>query len=187
MNIVQIGANRGNDDLTRILGNIQPDILILIEPFKLHNETLKKNYKSINNLYIENIAIDKVSNQEINFYYHLDDGPGYEVASLDPKHIYEKHTHLDKNRISSFQVKTMNINDLFNKYELYNIDILFIDAEGNDDNIIKSIEFEKFKINKIYFENLHIKDHNVYDLLESKGYKITKRTGTNGWCSLAEK
>ena len=30
MNIVQIGANRGNDDLSQIIGNNRPDKLILV-------------------------------------------------------------------------------------------------------------------------------------------------------------
>lgn len=187
MNIVQIGANRGNDDLSKIINGINPNLLILVEPFNVHNEKLLEFYSNIKNLHIENVAIDEISNEEILFYYHLDDGPGYEVASLDPKHIYERHTHLDRNRISSIKVKTLNINDLFKKYELDKIDILFIDAEGHDDTIIKSIDFENCLIDKIYFENLHIKDFSIYDFLEGKNYNLIKKTGTNNWCSLAEK
>jgi FkbM family methyltransferase len=187
MKIVQIGANRGNDDLTKIIGNNQPDLLILVEPFKLHNDTLNKNYSWVNNFHIENVAISNTTGDEIDFYYHLDDGPGYEVASLDPKHIYERHTHLSKDRVSSFKVKTLNINDLFDQFGLTNIDILFIDAEGHDDEIIKTINFEKYNIEQIYFENLHIKDMGIYSLLESQNYNIIKNTGTNGWCSLAKK
>lgn len=187
MNVVQVGANKGDDDLSVLLNNTQPNILILVEPLNLHNSKLEKFYSWVQNLYIENIAIDLTSNNDVTFYYHLDDGPGYEVSSLDPKHIYEKHSHLKRERISSIQTKTMNINDLFDKYNLRKIDILFIDAEGLDDTIIKSIDYEKFEINQIYFENLHIRDLTIYDFLIKKKYEIIKTTGTNGWCSLAKK
>lgn len=187
MIIIQIGANRGNDDLTKIINDNEPDLLLLVEPLKVHNENLEKNYSWVKNLYIENIAISDITNDEIDFYYHLDDGPGYEVASIYPEHIYERHLHLSKDRIEKISVKTMIINDLFEKYNLTNIDILFIDAEGNDDTIIKSIDFSKFNIKYIYFENLHIKDNNIYDFLKHMNYSILTHTGTNNWCSLATK
>jgi FkbM family methyltransferase len=187
MIIIQIGANKGNDDLTKIINNEQPDLLILVEPFKLHNENLKKNYSWVNNFHVENLAISDITGDEIDFYYHLDDGPSYEVASLDPKHIYEKHKHLSENKISSFKVKTCKINDLFDKYNLIKINILYIDAEGYDDKIIKTINFKKYDIDEIYFENLHLQDPTIYSLLESIGYVITKNTGHNGWSSLAKK
>ena len=187
MKIVQIGANRANDDLSLIIGKNQPEILILVEPLQVHNDQLRDYYHWIKNLHIENIAISDYSNDEINFYYHLDDGPGYEVASLDPKHIYERHTHLHKERISSIKVKTLTVNDLFNKYNLKDIDVLFIDAEGADDAIIKNLNFDYYNIKNIYFENLHIKDLKIYEFLISKNYKITLNVGMNGWSSLAEK
>jgi FkbM family methyltransferase len=187
MNVVQIGANKGDDDLSILLNNKQPNVLILVEPLNLHNSKLEKFYHWVENLHIENVAIDLISNNDVTFYYHLDDSPGYEVSSLDPKHIYERHQHLKKERISSIQIKTLNINDLFEKYNLRKIDILFIDAEGLDDTIIKSINYDRFEITRIYFENLHIKDLRIYEFLIEKNYKITKTIGTNGWCSLAEK
>lgn len=187
MKIVQIGANRGNDDLSLLIQNRQPEILVLVEPLSIHNDQLSNHYSWVDNLHIENIAISDISNDEINFYYHLDDGPGYEVASLDPRHIYERHTHLSKERVSCVKVKTMNINDLLNKYNLKNIDILFIDAEGSDDMIIKTLDFTEYDIKNIYFENLHIKDLNIYNFLLEKNYKITLNVGMNGWSSLAQK
>lgn len=186
MNIVQIGANRGNDDLSRIIGDTQPSKLVLVEPMSLHNNTLKEHYSWVKNLFIENSVINE-NEDNVTFYYHLDDGPGYEVASLEKEHIYQRHTHLSAERIESLIVNSMNINSLFDKYDLTEIDVLFIDAEGNDDTIIKTINFNKFIIKKIYFENLHIKDNNIYNFLIKKGYSITEKIGHNNWTSLAQK
>lgn len=191
MNIIQIGANRGNDDVSEIIGNQQPTKLILVEPMKLHNEALNKFYHWVDNKFIENIVIDLENGKEVEFFYHDNDAPNYEISSLSKEHFF-KHSHVGNPNTSSFHeglksffIKSLNINDLFRKYELNHIDILFIDAEGHDDAIIKSIDFDNFKISKLYFENLHIKDNNIYQYLESKGFKITHQVGHNGWTSLA--
>jgi len=187
MNIIQIGANRGNDDVSELIGNQQPNNLILVEPMKLHNEALNNFYSWVNNKFIENIVIDVEGGKDVEFFYHENDAPNYEISSLSKEHFYPKHPHVVSNDgLKSFFIKSVNINELFKKYELNHIDILFIDAEGHDDAIIKSIDFNNFKISKLYFENLHIKDNGIYPYLESKGYKITHQVGHNGWTSLAE-
>jgi FkbM family methyltransferase len=186
---VQIGANRGNDDLTLLLEGFkgQDNKLILVEPMKLHNQALNDIYGWVKELHIENIVIDNIEKDEVEFFYHPNDAPHYEIASLSKEHIYVRHTGLPEEGIQSFMIKAMSINSLFRKYELTDIDILFIDAEGLDDAIISSIEFASFNIKKIYFENLHIKNPEIYAYLESKGYKTTRQVGYNGWSSLAEK
>jgi hypothetical protein len=80
----------------------------------------------------------------------------------------------------------MKINEVFEKYKLKEIDILFIDAEGLDDEIIKTIDFNKYKISRIYFENLHLKDANIYEYLSNFGYTIKRKVGFMGWSDLAE-
>jgi hypothetical protein len=187
MNIIQIGANRGNDDVSEIIGNQQPDKLILVEPMKLHNEALNNYYHWVGNKFIENVVIDIEGGKDVEFFYHENDAPNYEISSLSKDHFFPKHPHvLSNDGLKSFFIKSVNINELFRKYELNHIDILFIDAEGHDDAIIKSIDFDSFKISKLYFENLHIKDSGIYSYLESKGYKINHQVGHNGWTSLAE-
>ena len=55
MNIVQLGACVGNDDLTKLIGESQPNILILVEPMSIHNEKITECYNNITNKHIENI------------------------------------------------------------------------------------------------------------------------------------
>ena len=40
MVVVQIGANRGNDDFTEIIKNKKIEKLILVEPLDFHNQSL---------------------------------------------------------------------------------------------------------------------------------------------------
>ena len=91
----------------------------------------------------------------------MDDGPGFEVASVDINHI-TKHYPNTVDRVVKTSIESITINDLFEKHNLSKIDILFIDAEGIDDIIIRSIDFSKIEINQIYFENLHIKINTLF-------------------------
>lgn len=187
MIVVQIGTNRAYDDLTDMIAGVDVSKLILVEPIHFHNEKILECYGSRPNVVVENIAISiDPADTALSFYLHSNDGPKYEVASVDIEHVAKHYGH-DKSGIFELKVNSLTINELFDKHSLQKIDILFIDAEGIDDKIIKSINFDKFDISKIYFENLHLTEQDIYQFLQSKGYGIVHRTGTNGWCSLAQK
>ncbi len=185
MNIVQIGTCVANDDLTEIIKTNIPEILILVEPMSIHNHLINQCYSGTKNVFIENLAITTRDEEEMVFYYHKNDGPMYEVSSTDIYHILKHGYNIDG--VVELKVRCIKINSLFDNYGLTKIDILFLDAEGLDDEIIKSIDFSRFDITKIYFENLHLKDDKIYAYLKNLGYKITKNIGYNGWSSLAEK
>ena len=77
----------------------------------------------------------------------------------------------------------MTINDLLDKYNLKNIDILFMDVEGFDHNILLSIDYNKYSIKDLYFENLHLMDRNqTEEFIKSKGFQIIDPAfGKWGW------
>ena len=77
MNIIQIGANRGNDDLSSIIGKTQPTKLVLVEPVKLHNTALLNYYSWVENISIENLAIEEKTGKNIKFYYHINKDHSY--------------------------------------------------------------------------------------------------------------
>jgi hypothetical protein len=86
-------------------------------------------------------------------------------------------------------MKCVNINNFFKKYNLTDIDILFIDTEGMDDSLLRSIDYKTYNIKKIYYENLHLPypQINTHDFMKSNGYTVTPNVGQNDWSSLAEK
>jgi FkbM family methyltransferase len=184
MIVVQVGANRGYDELTHLIKNINIDKLILIEPLSKFNDSLKKCYSDINNLFIENVAItDDINKTTDYFYLHEKMDDNMEQASLLKTHIDKVFDHseykIDKNhedQIIKLPVNCTTINNIFNKHNLKNIDILFIDAEGFDDKIIKSIDFFNFNIKKIYYENMHIDFEDMSNFLKTNGYTVTNGT-----------
>ena len=198
--IVQVGTNRADDDLTEMIKNLPPsliDLLLLIEPLTVHHSKIAHCYKHIKNKIIINNVITSSENsgQIVDFYYHIADGPNYEVASTDINHIL-KHSgghpeFLDKAGYRKITSYALDINTLFKVFSLEAIDILMVDAEGQDSDIIKSIDLHRYDIKNIYFENLHLpegrQDQNaeVYKFLEKQGYALNYKCLSNNWMSHA--
>lgn len=185
MKIVQIGTGSGWDDLSDIIKDQPVEILILVEPLRVHNTSIRECYKHVENKHVLNLAISTGEGETVTFYHHLDDGPRFEVAGTSREHII-KHG-LSPDRIVESKVGAIRINQLLEKYQLNLLDILYIDAEGMDADIVQDLDLGKYLVRKIYFENLHLKNNDVYRFLKNKGYEITPHTGTNGWNSMAEK
>lgn len=192
MNIIQIGANKGYDDITDIINHNLPSCLILVEPFIEHNESLKECYKHIPNCYIENVAIvDNPDSTTFRLYYHISDTNHinkFELASFNKDH-FKKVREKDWNEEGMREriVPSITINQLFDKYNLLDIDLLYIDTEGFDDKIIESINFDKYNIKEIYYENLHINTNELHLFLKEKKYNIEYNVGHHGWSNKAIK
>ena len=193
MNIVQIGTNKGNDDVTNLIRQYSSvlDKFIAVEPLNIHHSSIRDCYKDIPQLIIEEIAITpNPSKEKLTFYYHKEDGPGFEVASTSKEHILKHvifNSKLTEDGIVELKVNCLTLNELFKKYNLVDIDVLYIDAEGLDFELIKSIDFEEFNIINIIYEHLHIDGEKAIKFLESKGYSTIRNFGHNGWSHAAVK
>ena len=193
-NIIQIGTNRAYDELSDLIlrkeGKLsdkfninQLEKLILVEPLNFHNKNINKCYKNIDCKVIDNIAVtDNLNIDEIDFYYHLNDGDmelephrSFEIASADKSHLI-KHGKLDDSNMVQVKVPAITINNLFQKHNLTEIDLLFIDAEGFDGKILLDIDFNKYKIKYIVFEFTH----------ESKITEVRKYLSKNNFNLITE-
>lgn len=182
LNIVQIGSHKGYDDLTEIVKKYRPEQinnLILIEPHDQYNSSLQECYQGYYPK-IENLVISLDENKNtINFYYTSET----EVSSINPTHLI-KHGQY-KYGVREFP--SLTLNKLLEKYNISFVDVLFIDAEGIDDKIIMSIDFDNYQIKEIYYENLHINSNIVASFLKEKGYSIQNNILSNGWTNKATK
>jgi len=181
--IVQIGANRGYDDVSEICKIILPNKIILVEPFEEHNDSLRECYKEISSCFIENKAItDNIEQETATLHYHIQDAQGrdkFELASLNKSHFIKiRESYYTEEGMRERVVPALTINQLFEKHNLTNIAVLFVDTEGFDDKIIKSINFEKYNIDIIYYENLHIDVHSLRSFLADRGYEVETNVGT---------
>lgn len=195
MNIVQIGTNRAYDNLATIVKNLSNrsiNLLLMVEPFEIHNPSIIKCYEQYKNvLFIENIIISPTieHNNKLKIYYHEEDFNNLntgELASLNNKHTLNIRSYYADTGMKYLEITSLNINELFVKYKLRNIDILYIDTEGFDDQIIYSINFNKYFIDKIYYEHLHIDKEKLRKFLKSKQYNILSDIAGDSYSELAE-
>lgn len=188
---VQIGANRGNDEFTSLIKNEHVDTLILVEPLSVHNPSLINCYSNIDNKFIENVIItDKENSEEVIYFHKLDGleyGNNYELASLNKQHSLNIRNSYEEKEVIALKLPNLTINNLLDKYKLQNIDLLFIDTEGYDSKIIMSIDFTKFNIKEIYYENLHVNAYELRTFLKEKNYAIHESVLTYGWNDRAVK
>jgi FkbM family methyltransferase len=191
MKIIQIGANSGNDNTNKfIVENIENiELVILVEPIPFILDELSNNYKNVPNCIIEPIAI-AANEDELILKLYYEDNSNYEVSSFRKKHILD-HGCADE-KIKSIDVKSMTVNKLMEKYNLTELDYLFIDTEGMDVWIISSLDFNKYKFKNIIFETAHTdgarnKGYNyneIVNYLESIGYDVTNIDSMNAIATL---
>ena len=166
--LIQIGANDGLrfDDLNFFIKKYKINS-VLVEPIYESYEKLQNNYKNFNFVKLENSAIS--DDNTINYLYKVDTKflkyygdhiPA--ISSFDNKHLINhgvKSSHIKKEKVQSLTIK-----NLLEKYNITNLDLFFVDAEGYDGNIVcdfldkvnfrSIIIFEYIHINNIIFKNL---------------------------------
>lgn len=180
MKVVQIGSNKGNDSLSEhLLSNYDElEFGLFVEAIPFHINDLKKCYSKFENITIENIAIKTPDYQgdKIKFYLHTKDAPHYGISSSNKEHILQHERdvpHLQGGKILEFELNCISLNDLFEKYNITNLDWLFLDAEGMDAKILLSLDWRKYNIKRVEFEFLHLKEdeEKILNLFDTMGYK----------------
>lgn len=187
MDIIQIGSNKGSDDLTEIIFKNKERLrkVILVEPMSNHHSQLKECYEEIP-IIIEEIAItDDLRLNKMPLFFSLRNAPNFEVASFSKEHL--KKCGFGEEIVEK-EVNCMTINQLMERHEIRVLNMLFIDAEGLDDRIIRSIDFKRYEIKEIIYENLHTNSNEkLIHFLSRKNYHTISNCGLNGWSNRATK
>lgn len=180
MIIVQIGTNKGNDDLSNhLLSNFADlEFGLFVEANSLHIEDIADCYSKFNNIKIENVAIKTIlQNQNtLTIYYHTNEYPHYSMASCDIEHIKKHMTwcpHLQGGEIKSFEVNCITLEELLEKHSIYEIDWLYLDVEGIDAEILLTFDWSKYSIKRVEFEHLHLGYYSnaIKNMMIGMGYK----------------
>ena len=175
--LIQIGANDGLrfDNINKYIKQYKTKS-ILVEPIKEYFDQLKKNYIDCENIFFENLAISV--NDQINYLYKVktNDLGKYDehikgISSFDFNHLI-KHG-VKKKHITKEKIESISIVKLFEKYN-FDINLLFIDAEGYDANIaIDLLQNSNFKP-IIVIEYIHVQlstIKNLNNLLKENNYR----------------
>ena len=190
--IIQIGANDGNDHLSKFNNDFSDKVLYVgIEPQQKPFNKLVKNYQRFKNFDFIQGCVGKKGKQD--FYYlnsnyeeyckkinkvHFNDG----ISSLIKENLSRRLIKYNLNPdiyISKFSLDVLPLFDLLKSKNLEvnnynNIDLLQVDAEGYDDEVIYNSNIDFFKPKYINFEHKNLskdKLENLIKFLNNKSYE----------------
>ena len=193
--LVVIGAHHGfwlEDEILKVTKDI-----LLVEPVDYNYVLLKKRFSVLKNIFFDKNFISAKDGDKINFYYvkknsiaklgkHWASGLGSFSRHLILSHR-SKRFKITENDLELKTIEGVSFNSLCKKYKISSIDKLIIDIEGSEKEVLKTINYEEFKILEIRFEFKHLDGYLDYknslnDLIlffNSKNYKEIKRDQEN--------
>jgi FkbM family methyltransferase len=193
INFIQVGASDGLrwDPIRRFIIRDNWNG-VLIEPLKPVYNMLLSNYSYVkNHLKFENCAVSE-KETSIEFWSYTEEF--LNSLSIEDKLFYLRKSSLDKGKVEDSLSGIKNHMEYIKCYETPSkplskiisshfpnnkIDLIFIDAEGFDDHVIRTINFENCMPTAIVYENHNLGERNeeIEDYLSEKGYVIEKAGG----------
>lgn len=181
---LQIGANDGVnfDDLYWHVRRFR-GFGVVVEPLENEFDRLLNNYKSLPAVKALRCAIHNEADEIAIYSVNRVEGDGLPswvdgMASLDRNWLVkEKIPH---NQISTQHVPAQHMMQVIEKYELWDLDLLQVDAEGFDLEVIAMIDFERVRPRVIKYERpLALRGTNdtaadeIAQYLIAQGYSVT--------------
>jgi len=183
---VIIGANDGlNDHYSDIILNNKKCKGLLIEPFPYNIKRLKANYQDSRRFLLEQVAIDSTPGEAT--FYSVDPS-AYKIincrkhsldriGSLDRKHLLKFFNGALEQFIIETKVKVCTLSCILKKNRIRDIHFLQIDTEGNDFEVLKTLDFAIFSPLMIIVEHIHLSNKRkteMVKLLQKNHYSIIK-------------
>ena len=97
--------------------------------------------------------------------YFLGDLDSKNTLNLNHKRWLNRHFRISDKDFKIKSIKTRKLDNILKKYNFYDIDFMNIDIEGHELEVIKSLDFKKFKIKVICVEIL---DYNNFAINRKK-------------------
>jgi FkbM family methyltransferase len=180
LQFIQIGANDGSfgDPLRKYILNF-PWHGIVVEPQPDVFAKLCGNYDAAKErLTFENVAIAGNAST-VAMYRAKSIEPGAEayassVVSMDPK-VIAKQLHTRQSELEPLSVPCATLDKLVSKHQMSHLDILQIDAEGQDFNVLKTLDLSKTAPLIVQVEHGHLSPQEIDRLvqyLDKGGYRV---------------
>lgn len=196
---VEIGSNDGDhhDHLSEYIQS-RSWRGVMVEPVPYIFESLTSRYGHIDGVTLENAAIGAVDGQLP--FYHLRKASEDELARLpywyhgtgsfsrDQVLRHKKDIPDVEERIVERQVTAMTFDTLAAKHGLEDLDLLLTDTEGYDWEILKTVDFRRYRPRLVIYEHYHLSPEDRDLCLEhfrKAGYSILEE-GFDTFCFLAD-
>ncbi len=180
--VLQIGANDGihNDPVWFFIRKHGWDAL-LVEPVPRIFESLKENYRKHSGVRFANVAIS--DRDESRPFFFLDDPNGElpawasEVGSFIPELVDKEIQGRDVSRfLREIEVPCLTPETLLRQYQVKQVDLVVIDAQGYDDRIVQCLPLERIRPKIIVYEHCMLSRERraaCDAFLEDHGYVLT--------------
>ena len=186
--VLQVGANDGvsGDPIHRFISKYKWEGLLL-EPLPDIFDNLQRNYQGHEGVVLCNAAL--ADRNGAMTFYRIKPGPDVpewcnllgsfsRETILSHKQIFPAiENHLVKQTIEA-----LSFTSVVEKYKVKRIDVIMIDAEGYDYEILKLIDFQRFRPRLVIYEQIHLSDtakKASIELLNKAGYGVHDSYHTN--------
>lgn len=151
---------------------------VLIEPQPELFAALSANYGRFKKITPLNVAIHKTAKQmslyRVNFE-NLSEAPAWAdgIGSFDREHLVR--SGIPESAIEEVVVSCQNIMEIIEKYELWSADYFQVDVEGYDLEVLRMIDFDKFRPKVIRFEiqsSQELENKEAFAILRQHGYSV---------------
>jgi FkbM family methyltransferase len=178
--VVQIGANDGiaGDPLVEGFRKTRWSGL-LVEPVPHLFEMLAARYRGRPGIRLERAAVSSLDGEAP--LYRLRAVPGEtpewfnQLATLDREVLLKHRSSIPDidSLLVEDRVPTLRLDTLLARHQISRIDLLVIDAEGHDFEILRSLDFTRFRPTLVMFEHQHLSETDkkaAYAFLQTAGY-----------------
>ena len=179
--VLQVGANDGvsGDPIHRFITKYGWRGLLL-EPLPDIFEKLQRNYQEQTGVVLCNAALaDRDGAMK---FYRINPGPDVPgwCNGLGSFFIKTVLSHKDRfpeieNHLVEQTIQALSFASVVEAYEIKRIDVILIDAEGYDYEILKLIDFQRFRPALVIYEQIHLSDavkKASIELLNKAGYSV---------------
>lgn len=179
--VVQIGANDGvaGDPLADAFSKTRWSGL-LVEPVPYLYETLVARYRDRPEVRIERAAVSTHDGEAP--FFRLRSVPGEtpewfnQLATLDRAVLLKHRSSIPEidSLLIEERVPTVRLDTLLARHGVSRIDLLVVDTEGHDWEILRALDFTRFRPALLMFEHQHLSANDkaaAYALLETHGYE----------------
>jgi FkbM family methyltransferase len=175
--VVQIGAHDGvtGDPISTYIRRYGWTG-ILVEPQPAVFQKLVENYKGVEGVILENVAID-THEGTLTLHVFKSASPDEHSSMLasTKKHYLTLNGDKHRGELSEIKVPATTLSKLVAKHGLPRVDVLQIDTEGYDFTILKGVDFSVVQPEIIHFESNFLNRRQREDalqLLSRNGYSV---------------
>ena len=120
-------------------------------------------------------GVEKFMLLEYDGYPDMLSGIAKDITIKHMGHILSEGGRMGAKR-KTINVQTRVLNELLEENKFYDIDFLSVDTEGSELKILKSVDYDRFNIRVIVYENGEGESF-VRDFLKTVGFSFHKRLG----------